>query len=357
MEKCVEYLKENFLTPEQYILSKFKLHDVILLGEDHAVKNNLDLVLNLIPKLYEAGIYNLGMEFGASENQEDLDRLINSETYDENEARNLMYNYNVKWPYKEYMDIYKAAWKLNKSLPENAKKFRILSLSYVYNWKDFSGIRTPESAKKIFYKGNTEIYRAEIIEKEVINKGEKLLVLTGAVHAFTRYKYPVYEPNAEDFTRLQGGGLGNRLYEKYGSKIFSLLLHQPFQNINTLVYSSTSGTRSIECIMNKFENKSAGFDLINTVMGDIRDDSYYSMTYENFSLKDIVDGYIFTKPLSELEGCTIDYEYIKGKDFNHIKINYPDKDWAAVPNNQQEYWAVVESYVDMKKRYSITDNS
>lgn len=110
MEKYIQYLKENFLTPEQYIISKFVEHQVILLGEDHAVKSNLQLVINLIPLLYEAGIYNFGMEFGASEDQADLDRLINSEEYDELEERRLMFNFNVKWAYKEYTDIYKAAY-------------------------------------------------------------------------------------------------------------------------------------------------------------------------------------------------------------------------------------------------------
>lgn len=353
MEKYLKYLEENLLTPEQYILSKFKAHDVILLAEDHAIKDNLKLVINIIPKLYEEGIYNLGMEFGASENQADLDSLINGEEYDENEARRLMYNYNVKWPYKEYIDIYKAAWKLNKSLSENARKFRILNLSYIYNWKNYSGIRTPHSAKKIFYKGNTEIYRANVIEKEVMCKEEKILVLTGTVHAFTRYKYPVYDCNAEEFYMLQGGWLGNRLHEKYGMKISNILLHQAFQNINTLLPSSTKGTEMIEKIMYRLGNKPAGFDLVNTVMGDIRDDSYYSIAYENFSLKDMFDGYIFIKPLRELEGCTIDYEYIKDKSYEDIKCNYPDKDWSSIPDNEQEYWKIAEEYVDIKKRYFL----
>lgn len=92
------------------------------------------------------------MEFGASEDQPELDRLINSEQYDEMEARRLMFNYNVKWAYKEYADIYKAAWKLNKSLPMDARKFRILNLSYIYNWDGFSGMRTPKTLKRYFTK-------------------------------------------------------------------------------------------------------------------------------------------------------------------------------------------------------------
>lgn len=353
MKKYIDYLKENFLTPEQYIISKFKEHQVILLGEDHAVKNNLDLVINLIPLLYEAGIYNFGMEFGASEDQEDLDLLITSEEYDEAKARRLMFNYNVKWAYKEYTEIYKAAWKLNKSLPKDAKKFRILNLSYVYDWEGFSGMRTPVSFKNIFHKGNIEAFRAKLVEREILSKGEKLLVLTGTPHAFTKFKNPVFEGNADQFYILQCGWFGNRLYEKFGSRIFNIILHQPVMNKNTLLPDITDGIKTIETVMEGLGNKSSGFDLVSTVMGDIQDDSYNSIPYENFTLKEVSDGYIFTAPIRELKGCTVDYEYLKDKSFQEIQNNWPDKDWTPIPNNEEEYWNRIEEYVNLRKRYLL----
>lgn len=351
MEKYVQYLKENFLTPEEYVISKFNKHDIILLGEDHAVKNNLLLAIDLIPLLYQAGIYNFGMEFGASENQADLDRLINSEEYDELEARRLLFNYNVKWAYKEYTDIYKAAWKLNNSLPKDAKKFKILNLSYKYNWEGFCGMRTPISLKKIFHKGNIEAFRANLIEKEILSKGEKLLILTGTAHAFTRFKNPITDCNADQFYTLQGGWLGNRLFEKYGSRIFNIILHQPQMNINTMFPDITSGIKTIEVVMENLGNKSVGFDLVNTVMGDITDDSYYSIPYENFTMKEVSDGYIFTKQIKEQQGCTVDYEYLKGKNFEEVQNNWPDTDWTPIPKNEDDYWKEIKSYVDLRERY------
>lgn len=351
MKKYVQYLKENFLTPEQYIISKFKEHEIILLGEDHAVKNNLDLVINLIPLLYHAGIYNLGMEFGASEDQADLDRLITGEKYDEIEERRLMFNYNVKWAYNEYTDIYKAAWKFNNSLPKDAKKFRILNLSYIYNWEGFSGMRTPINFKKIFHKGNIEAFRANLVEREILSKGERLLILTGTPHAFTKFKNPIFEGNADQFFILQGGWLGNRLYEKFGSRIFNIIMHQPALNINTLLPDTTSGIKTIETVMDILGNKPVGFDLLNTVMGDIPDDSHNSILYKNFTLKEMFDGYIFTKPIREQHGCTVDYSYLKGKSFEEVQKNWPDKDWTPIPKNEDDYWKGIESYANLRKRY------
>lgn len=353
MEKYIEYLKENYLTPEQYIINKFDEHEVILLGEDHAVKNNLDLVINLIPQLYQAGIFNFGMEFGANEDQEDLDKLITGEEYDELEARRLIFNYNVKWAYKEYTDIYKAAWKFNKSLPKDAKKFRILNLSYIYNWKGFLGMRTPVSFKNIFHRGNIEAFRSNIVEREIMSKGEKLLILTGTPHAYTKFKNPVFDGNADQFYTVQGGWFGNRLYEKYGSRIFNIILHQPSMNKNTLLPDATRGIKIIEAVMENLDNKSAGFNLVDTVIGDIPDDSYNSIAYVNFTLKEVSDGYIFTKPIREQQGCTVDYEYLKGKKFEEVINNWPDKDWTPIPNNEYEYWREIEGYVDLNKRYMM----
>lgn len=77
----------------------------------------------MIPKLYANGIYMLGMEFGAYEDQKQLDSLINAPRYNENLARQLMFNYNTRWAIVEYMNLYKAAWEWNHSLPEQAKSF------------------------------------------------------------------------------------------------------------------------------------------------------------------------------------------------------------------------------------------
>ena len=45
----VRYLQQEGQSPENYIISKFKDHDYILLGENHRIKHDVDLVARLIP--------------------------------------------------------------------------------------------------------------------------------------------------------------------------------------------------------------------------------------------------------------------------------------------------------------------
>ena len=133
LEELTQYLQQHWTTPEDYVISKFRDHDVVFLGERHKIRHDTVLVQDLIPRLYAAGVYNLGIEFGANEFQDRVDRLINAENYDEDLARWLMFHHYVMWGFQEYMDLYRAAWKLNRSLPAGAR-LGVLPLCSVSPW-------------------------------------------------------------------------------------------------------------------------------------------------------------------------------------------------------------------------------
>ncbi|WP_051882220.1 ChaN family lipoprotein [Chryseobacterium soli] len=109
IQASVSYLKQHHQSPKDYVLSKFKNHNIIFLGEDHRIRENVEFVNQIIPELYQNGIYNLGVEFGASEHQAEIDSLIRAPQYDETRIRKIMFDYHSGWAYKEYMDLYKAA--------------------------------------------------------------------------------------------------------------------------------------------------------------------------------------------------------------------------------------------------------
>lgn len=356
IDKSIQYLSNNKMSPQEYIASKFATKDIIILSEEHRVKENLELVKSLIPILYKNGVYTIGMEFGASENQKTLDSLILAPEYNEDLARKLMFNYNSGWVFKGYTDVYKAAWLFNKTVPKSAKKFHILNLSYRYNWSSFSGYRTPEKMKKVFNKGNTEAYRFGIVEKEVIAKREKILILTGDIHAFTRYKFPVYDFLGTDFVRLENGYFGNLLYAKYPRKVYTILLHKPFMNRpDTKPELISPANGAIESIMQKLNNEPVGFDLVNTPLGKLREDSYYSLGYKDFTLADFYDGYVFLKPIKQLSGCEIDTAFLTEKNWEQAKENVADPDWRPRPNSLEEYWKQILEYADVPKKYDGVD--
>jgi len=356
IDNSIKYLNKNNSSPQEYIIDKFSNADIILLAEDHRVKENLDFLGSLIPQLYKNGIFTIGMEFGAYEDQKLLDSLVTAETYDENLARQLMFNYNPGWAFKEYMDIYRCAWAYNQTLKKNERKFRILNLSYKYNWAAFSGQRTPENMKNVFYNGNIEFFRFKMVENEIIRKNEKVLILTGDVHAFTKYHFPFYDFASPNYVRFDSTYFGNLIHAKYPKKVFSILLHKPFYNYpnkKPLLISPANG--KIEQIMSLLTNQPMGFDLMNTPLGNLPDSSYYSMGYPNFKLSDFYDGYIFLKPIKQLSSCTIDTLFLNEANWQEAFKNIPDPDWHPKPNSLAAYWEQIYNFADVVKYYEKTD--
>lgn len=338
------YIRAKALKPAAYVVEKFQTHDVVFLGETHAIRENLLFVQSILPTLYKNGVYNLGMEFGAFEVQDKLNALIAAEEYDEAQAKEIMYAYNVTWAFQEYIDVYKAAWKLNRTLPKGAKKFRVLNLSYVFRWDQFDGRRTQESMRAVFNQGTADQFRAKIIEREVLDQGEKILALVGTPHAYTKYGSPYFKYNGDNFCDFDRDWLGNRLYKKYPERVFNILLHQAFtQKIGDAYVSVSPANGAIERLMAANDNQPAGFDLLHSPVGALPDNSLNAVCYHNFTLGQYFDGYIFLKPFHALEGCTVVKDFVNAGNIEHTLKNFPDPDWHEKVTNIEDVYRFIES--------------
>lgn len=191
--------------------------------------------------------------------------------------------------------------------------------------------------KEVFSKGSTDYFRANLIENEVLNKNEKILTLVGTPHAYTKYGSPYFHFNADDFCEYDHNWLGNRLYKKYPDKVFNILLHQPFTmkiDDNYQLISPLDG--KIEELMLQNKNIPVGFDLLNSPIGKLRDNSINSICYDNFTLEQFFDGYIFLKPLSELESCTFISDFVNEQNIKKAIEQFPDPDWHQKVTNLQQ---------------------
>jgi hypothetical protein len=148
----------------------------VLLGKGHKFKHDVELVQGFIPLLHKIGVDQLGIEFGCHEYQDKADRLVTAEAYDENLARWLMFKWGAYWPYKEYLDIYRKAWELNRSLPPDAPKFRIVHLDYRVNWDLVRESMPAELWKSVFFRGERDDHMAKVIIDEFVKKKKKALI-------------------------------------------------------------------------------------------------------------------------------------------------------------------------------------
>jgi hypothetical protein len=161
------------------VLEQFKTNQVVLLGERHGIAENLDFIAKLVPDLWRIGVRNIALEFFATENQAKSDALVSSPEFDDQIARDLLFEYNVGWPFVEYQSIHKAVWEFNRA---NNAGMRVLHPSYIYDWTKWTGIRTEDSMQGVFHRGHVNEHRATVIA-DAVGRGEKALGLFGAVHA------------------------------------------------------------------------------------------------------------------------------------------------------------------------------
>ena len=222
-QDLVRYLKDNWKSPEEYVAGKFAEYDLVFIGEYHRIKHDAELIQNLIPWLYKAGVYHIGVEFGCHEYQDQVDSLLVADEYDEDLVRKLVFKWRTDWGYKEYMDIYRKAWELNQTLGRDAPKFRIVHLNYRPNWTLLQENMTDESWKKIWYKGDPDPFMAGIITEEFLNKNVKALIYSGCHHSFTHYYQPVYDFKNKKLYRLNQKRMGNIIYHLKPDKVFQLL--------------------------------------------------------------------------------------------------------------------------------------
>lgn len=291
---------------DEYVVGKFKDHDVVFLGEGHYVQQNLQFVQSLIPKLYVAGVYTLGYEMLNAMAQNRLDWFVQGGLEDDGIADDLIFDWRLEHvPFKEYADVLRAARDFNRTLPVDARKFRILALDVSIGVTDESLLRPGQKgdrkAMESILGGRWDDRRdmqwAEIIARQVIHKGDKALIYAGAGHTTTSFFQYIGTPTYRAFHWRTAG---NIVYNQIGERAIRILLHG----------TDAEAQRYIDPWMRAFQTSQSdrpiGFDIRQgTVVGDVpvKAQGYLPPTEkfgparaDGFTLAHVTDGYVFLAP-------------------------------------------------------------
>lgn len=331
VRESLQYIQNNFQTPENYIIEKFKNHDVVILGEMHRIKQDPELVQNIIPLLYENGIYTVGIEFALYKDQPLIDTLITASEYDEALAQEINLNALLSiglGGYQEYCDIFKAAWKVNSTLPKGARKMRILGLNDTLDWSicETQADKNNNTLRRQIFKDSSEEHWADRIKTEVLDKREKALCYCGMHHAFSKYKQPVVDNG--NFIRFTDERFGNYLYAEFKDKIFTIALHYPW--ISAKGYEAApilpvDGNIDALLVSLPKNKQRFGFDTADTPMGTFTSTtSLYKFGYDNFCLRDFCDGYICQGTFNQYENVTFIKNFINETNIEKARKFFPN---------------------------------
>jgi hypothetical protein len=311
--------QHNSTDPYQYVINEFSDHDIIFLGENHRIKHDLIFVQKLIPILYANGIRNMGFEFALMKDTLLIrDVITGKSSFDQNKANQIIFNLSPYWGYKEYIDVFRAAWELNRNIPKEEDKFMIYGIMHDYDFSEMKS-RSDEYDEAIMLKvrkgiADPEQFMADCIIKEFVDKQKKALIYCGIHHAFTGY---------QGYGRRVGVIVKNRI----GDKTMTISLHYPWK---TKKGSLTKLTYPVNGLLDSFirrhesETYAFGINVNNTAFGDLMDTASSYSENGPISLSSFCDGYIYLNSFSSCENVTIQKDFINGTSFRYAKAQFPN---------------------------------
>ncbi|HKQ97088.1 MAG TPA: ChaN family lipoprotein [Candidatus Polarisedimenticolia bacterium] len=304
------WLDRHALAPVDYVVAKFADHDIVFLGEYHRIRHDAVLVQTLIPHLYRAGVYNLGLEFLGARDQAALDGLLAADAYDEALAGRLFWNQWPFWGYQEYVDILRAAWTFNHGLPRDARRFRVVGLNAR---TDFSHVWTPEDRAnpeimaKALPDGDVDEVMAETVRREILAKRQKALIYSGSNHAYTRFRQPVPNAATGGIDELVSTRLGNRIFADIGKRCWTIFLHSPWPAAEGYskpeVYPADGVIDAFFAAVAPAKRR-VGFDVKGSPFAGLEAKSSLWGRAPRFRLEKYADGWIYQMPLSEYRGVS-----------------------------------------------------
>jgi hypothetical protein len=341
-ESMANYISGNGRPPEEFVAGMFDDRDIVFIGESTKIKEQVEFIQSVIPHLYEAGVKILAVEHALRDDQLIIDDLITASVFDERKARQILFNRYVMWGFREYVDIFRAAWELNSGLSRNQEPFRILGAAVKQDWtvlKTQKDLKNQEVKRQILAYGMPSTFMADTLESEVIDRGEKALVFCSIQQSFTRYQSKQYQENAQKEGYDEVRGAGNIVYDRIGSKAATVCMHLFWPDLKSQYGVAFSVGGIVDAAMSILpENEQrAGFSTSGNPASDVPIESgVYTYGYDELTMKDIYDGYLIFGPLHQYHPATPIPDFFNQANIEAALANFPAPKDTLPPTKTQE---------------------
>jgi uncharacterized RDD family membrane protein YckC len=307
LRTLIQWLDEKGQRPSAYIVESASTHDLTIIGEGlHGVKPFLDLVIGIIPHLYQkAGVTCIALEACPSFNNRALDRLVTSPEFDEDLALQIARSENWQlYGYEEYWEILRSVWRLNQTLPNGQKRMRVVGLDVEFElpswalmglgddglantpvWEKLRILRLVDDIPRV---AKRDELMAATVEREILDRGERGVVLIGANHAYLRYGWPGRIVDGKAVAERRR--MGYMLHQRHGDRVYQILLyHSQLRHIFPACW---------EDVMSGRDDSPVGFDVDGSPFENLRS-GFEHQAGVHFA--DVTPGVVFLADSSTLE--------------------------------------------------------
>ena len=199
--------------PVRAILAAFESHDIVAVDEGrHGNEQGHELRLRLIRHPgFARSVNDIVVEFGSARYQEMMDRYIRGENVPAGELRRAWQDttQHAVWDVPIFEEFFRTVRQVNESLPKD-RQLRVLLADPPIDW---SAVRTPSDHFKWLRMRDT--HGAALVQREVLAKKRKALLIFGAMHLQRRNISANYDP-------LDGAETVISILDLAGAKTFTI---------------------------------------------------------------------------------------------------------------------------------------
>jgi len=325
LEPYKQDLVQNGKEPAAYISGLFDDHDAVFLGnmlflEALQPKQQVDLVVKLVPEIYKKGVTVVGILNLLAKDQKKIDAVVTAADFDEKQVKQLLFNRFVLGGYEEYVNLLRVVWSVNKKRSAHERPMRILGLSpeiHFEHMHEEKGLKDPQDSvvyKKIYGDLIIDDFMLDIIKKQVIETKTKALLFLPQAYCIIRAKSPAMVTRYKKLGFDYSGSTAYQLQKLIGDRCASVFLHSPW-------WLNNDGRLSIEYPVDGiFDNllravsseyKQKGIGVTAGAFADVQIKKPYWLSRHFFLdpgdglyLKDLCDGYVLLGPLSLYQDVT-----------------------------------------------------
>jgi len=335
--QVAEWLDEQGRGPIEYAVAKATEYPLVMFGEVHERHEALHFLNELIPAVYrQAGVRCVAMEVCLAEDNAAIERLVSSSDFDRELALEIARHQPFGlWGWKGYWDVFESVWQLNRSIPQNSEKLRVIGLDRrmdmpsvaMLGFEDNAARDCPPWEKLRIFRAIWTIPRALArdafmaaqIEKEIIEKGQRGIAWVGRNHSIIGCPQP--GPMGA-WSRM-----GFMLRQRHGPMVFQIRLHDMDFSAAFIVKTYNGPgpmlAEFLESVMVMRNNEPVGFDVDESPLALVRDDGSFEFHLEpRLGFTDVAAGYVFLAPWRKLTTCEWLNGYISQRMFLNNKPFY-----------------------------------
>jgi hypothetical protein len=325
----VQWVDRQAKPAREYVVRLFDTYQVVILAEQHNIREHKTFVMDLMPRLYhEAGVRCIGWEFSPYTLNARLSGLINAPSYDEAAVLQFARDCAPNWNSQEHWNIIKAVWDLNVSLKPGEEKMRFIGLVHDYDRVKAAvtlgakSLHSPEFRASAEFKElvadslKYDTSMAQQTQEQILQKGQKGLLFVGLGHDWTQYQYP-----PEVCFGIARATMGALLKEKYPDRVFQVRLR------------CDSDPALMDAVMKHRNHEWVGFDMPPSPFAGIL--VPVGMGAPDVPWCRLAEGYIYMGPWASFHHNTPIKGYVTEAMFRKLQ-QYYELDNGQRFNNAQE---------------------